>query len=91
MIAPHNIYIHVPFCASKCNYCAFFSRACAAPDWDAYADGIIREIKHWAEILGRINVPTVFFGGGTPSLMPVGIFQKIMNALRGAFNLDSRC
>lgn len=91
MVTPHNIYIHVPFCASKCNYCAFFSRACATPNWDAYADGIIREIQYWAEILGHINVPTVFFGGGTPSLMPVGIFQKIMDALRSAFNLDSQC
>lgn len=87
MTAPHNIYIHVPFCMSKCNYCAFFSRACNAPDWDAYVSGIAKEINTWGERLGHIDVPTVFFGGGTPSLMPIAVFEKIMIALRANFNL----
>lgn len=87
MNAPHNIYIHVPFCISKCKYCAFFSRACASPDWDLYAEKIIHEIKHWQNILGRISVPTIFFGGGTPSLLPTKIFAKIINAIRENFNI----
>ena len=87
MNASHNIYIHVPFCISKCNYCAFFSRACIAPDWDLYAKKIIHEIKHWHNLLGRISVPTIFFGGGTPSLLPTKIFAKIINAIRENFNI----
>ncbi len=83
----HNIYIHVPFCKSKCNYCAFFSAACANPDWTRYADGIIREIDYWAEKLGKISVPTIFFGGGTPSLMPTNIFDRIMTHIRDKFNI----
>ena len=83
----HNIYIHVPYCVSKCNYCAFFSRACAAPDWDAYAAEIIREIGYWAARLGAIDVPSVFFGGGTPSLMPTGVFARIMDALSENFHI----
>lgn len=91
MIKPHNIYIHVPFCMSKCNYCAFFSRACANPDWDKYSNGIINEIEHWGNLLGRINVPTVFFGGGTPSLMPVKTFEKIMAKIKSVFELTPDC
>ena len=87
MTVPHNIYIHVPFCMSKCNYCAFFSHACANPDWRAYTDGILSEIDYWASILGKITVPTVFFGGGTPSLMPTDNFAEIMTRIRDRFNL----
>ena len=74
---------------SKCNYCAFFSAACAAPDWNKYTNDICDEIKLWAQKLGHIDVPTVFFGGGTPSLMPVWCFEKIMNTIRADFNLLS--
>lgn len=84
----HNIYIHVPYCMSKCNYCAFFSRACSTPDWEEYANNICSEIDFWGQRLGRIDVPTIFFGGGTPSLMPVNVFEKIINTIRDNFNLD---
>ena len=87
MTFAHNIYIHVPFCMSKCNYCAFFSRACAAPDWRKYTDDILSEIDSWAGKLGRIDVPTIFFGGGTPSLMPTEKFSEIMERIRGRFNI----
>lgn len=86
MNTPHNIYIHVPFCISKCNYCAFFSSA-IAPDWDCYTNGICTEIDFWAQHLGCIKIPTVFFGGGTPSLMPIRTFETIMNHLRKNFDM----
>lgn len=84
----HNIYIHVPFCMSRCNYCAFFSRACAAPDWERYCTEICDEVLHWGGVLGRIDIPTVFFGGGTPSLMPVWCFDRIMTTIRKCFSLS---
>ena len=87
MNLPHNIYIHVPFCISKCRYCAFFSRACANPDWTVYTDGIVDEIEHWGRMLGRISVPTIFFGGGTPSLMPIVCFERIINKLYSSFEV----
>ena len=87
MKTQHNIYIHVPFCVSKCKYCAFFSRACAKPDWDTYVTRILSEIDYWAEKLGKIDVPTIFFGGGTPSLIPTKHFAQIMNHLRNKFNI----
>ena len=87
MNIPHNIYIHVPFCISKCKYCAFWSVANGAPDWDGYADAIISEINSWGQRLGRINIPTIFWGGGTPSLMPVHIFDRIMHTIRNTFDV----
>ena len=87
MIPAHNIYIHVPFCMSKCNYCAFFSVACGTPDWNTYATGICDEIKYWGQKLGKIDVPTIFLGGGTPSLMPVGCLDKILGTIREQFNV----
>lgn len=89
MIIPHNIYIHVPFCVKKCNYCAFFSYACAAPDWDDFENKIIGEIRYWHEKLGKIEVPTIFFGGGTPSLMPARVFSHIMSELRQNFDFKT--
>ena len=82
----HNIYIHVPFCVAKCRYCAFFSHACPTPDWDAYTHGIIDELQHFAKILGRVRVPTIFFGGGTPSLMPTNKFAKIIDVIHKNFD-----
>ena len=87
----HNLYIHVPFCVSKCNYCAFFSHACANPDWNKYANDICDELKGWALRLGRIKIPTIFFGGGTPSLMPADVFETIIQCIYNYFDVDTKC
>jgi len=91
MNCPHNIYIHVPFCISKCKYCAFFSNACENPDWKKYSDDICGEIKFWASKTGRVCVPTIFFGGGTPSLMPIHCFEQIISCIRDNFDVDQNC
>ncbi len=91
MAFSHNIYMHVPFCMSKCNYCAFYSTACSNPDWEKYANDICSELKFWSRKLGKVNVPTVFFGGGTPSLMPVNVFEQIMNCVRECFCIKENC
>ena len=72
---------------SKCNYCAFFSRACSAPDWDKYTKDICNEIEFWGKKLNKIDIPTIFFGGGTPSLMPVRTFETIIQTIKNTFNL----
>lgn len=88
---PHNLYIHVPFCMSKCKYCAFYSVACEKPDWDNYCQNICSEIKYWSEKLGKIKIPTIFFGGGTPSLMPTSVFATIMKSVYDNFDVDKDC
>ena len=91
MNKPHNLYIHVPFCMSKCNYCAFYSFACKNPNWQEYADNICNELKFWSDKLGKIQIPTIFFGGGTPSLMPVAIFEQIINCIKQQFVIVDDC
>ena len=91
MTISHNIYIHVPFCMSKCNYCAFFSTACANPDWKKYSNDICRELVFWSNKLGKIQIPTVFFGGGTPSLMPIWAFEQIMQCVNDNFKVLPNC
>ncbi|HNY25595.1 MAG TPA: radical SAM family heme chaperone HemW [Alphaproteobacteria bacterium] len=91
MLKPHNLYFHVPFCVSKCNYCAFYSRACKNPDWEKYQNGIIGEIDFWYQKLGKIEVPTIFFGGGTPSLMPIKTFEKIIKNINEKFSVLNTC
>lgn len=88
---PHNLYIHVPFCVSKCKYCAFFSHACSNPDWERYSNDICHELMFWSKKIGKISVPTVFFGGGTPSLMNMDCFEKIMKCIHDNFDVMSDC
>lgn len=76
---------------SKCNYCAFFSRACANPDWESFSNNIITELNHWAKLLQSPTVPTIFFGGGTPSLMPTETFRNIIKTIYSNFNVSSDC
>ena len=91
MNCPHNLYIHVPFCLSKCQYCAFFSVACNNPDWKKYQNDICKELKFWADKLGKIKIPTIFFGGGTPSLMPVDVLKNILQCVYDNFDVDKDC
>jgi oxygen-independent coproporphyrinogen-3 oxidase len=85
---PHNIYIHVPFCKSKCKYCAFFSQQCAEPDWEKYTKNICEEIIFWGQKLGKINIPTIFFGGGTPSLVPQRYIEQILQTIHNNFSIQ---
>ena len=91
MNCPHNLYIHVPFCMSKCQYCAFFSVACNNPDWEKYQNDICNELKFWSGKLGKIKIPTIFFGGGTPSLMPTGVLEAILKCIYDNFDVDKDC
>lgn len=85
---PLGIYIHIPFCIRKCNYCDF----CSFPDsngglMSAYVDELIRRIKAFSAEYGVLSVDTIYFGGGTPTLMPAEHFKSIFNALRDGFNI----
>lgn len=76
---------------SKCKYCAFFSKPCAKPDWDLFLENINAEINKWSDLLGPFTVPTIFFGGGTPSLMPENIFSEIIKNIEKKFYLQKNC
>ncbi len=82
-----GLYLHVPFCASKCKYCDFYSLA--APErMDAYVGAMCREIGAWGKRCERYLVDTVYFGGGTPSLLGGRRLTQLMLAVAGAFDMD---
>ena len=82
-----GLYLHVPFCASKCKYCDFYSLA-APGRMDAYLDAMCREIAAWGGRCKGTRVDTVYFGGGTPSLLGGNRLVRLMHALAGAFDID---
>ena len=80
------IYIHVPFCRSFCTYCDFYSEiACKGRDAaaiEAWADGVCEEIAaRRDEIAATLDLDTLYIGGGTPSVLPLSVLQRILDAL----------
>lgn len=76
-----GIYIHIPFCISKCYYCNFISYTNKEKLIEKYIDAVCLEILQNAEILSEYNISTIYFGGGTPSYIDAKYIKKIMNTL----------
>ncbi len=77
-----GIYIHIPFCKKKCFYCDFISYENKENLIQEYIDTVCLEILQNAEILSEYNISTIYFGGGTPSLIKVEYIEKILNTLK---------
>ena len=85
------IYIHVPFCRRRCLYCAFHSSAIGkTPVPSSYLPALLREIRWWAYRLGSSGsntVSTIFFGGGTPSLLSPEAVGSILDTISKLFRV----
>lgn len=84
-----GLYLHLPFCIKKCLYCDF----CSFPRPDAelvsaYVDALCRDIEKNAENCRAYSVDTVYFGGGTPTLLPISEFEKIFLSIEKSFSLS---
>lgn len=79
---PLAIYIHVPFCARKCAYCDFASFAGREDAWEDYFAALHAEMDAWADRLRAYEARSVFFGGGTPSLVPAEYISGALDQLR---------
>ncbi len=78
-----GIYIHIPFCKSKCFYCDFYSKPeCTNSNIEEYIDTICMELLANSELLQERNITTVYFGGGTPSLIDAKHIAKILDIIR---------
>ena len=80
------VYLHVPFCRSFCVYCDFYSEiACRGRDGglvEAWADGVLAEIDSRAEeIAATLDLNTLYIGGGTPSVLPLSVLERLLRAL----------
>jgi oxygen-independent coproporphyrinogen-3 oxidase len=81
-----SIYLHIPFCRRRCGYCDFNTFAGISHMIPAYVKALCTEIEYVARHqTQRVELATVFFGGGTPSLLSVEQFQMILSALRASF------
>ena len=81
-----GLYIHVPYCLKKCNYCDFYSIGGSSTVSDEYVDAVIKEIKKY----GDIKYKTVYFGGGTPSLLTPQQTERILKTIRNGGTLKNR-
>jgi oxygen-independent coproporphyrinogen-3 oxidase len=82
---PLSLYLHIPFCTAKCGYCDFNSYANHEHLIPSYTQTLLREAQLWQKATRDRPVATVFFGGGTPSLLPLDDVAALMDGLREAF------
>jgi oxygen-independent coproporphyrinogen-3 oxidase len=73
-----SLYVHVPFCAQKCAYCAFFSEASSGELINRYTDSLVREMEI---VAADLKPRTIFFGGGTPSILNLKQWEKILSTM----------
>ncbi|MBO5021905.1 MAG: radical SAM family heme chaperone HemW [Clostridia bacterium] len=84
-----GVYVHIPFCQRKCNYCAFSSFVLNEEKQTEYVDFLIKEIKNFAKNNTK-KVDTIFIGGGTPSLLPIHLMWQIFQTLKSEFVIDEK-
>ncbi len=82
MAEPLALYIHWPFCVSKCPYCDFNSHVRAEVDQDQWREALLADLAHEARLLPGRTLNSIFFGGGTPSLMEPATVQALIDAAR---------
>lgn len=79
---PLGLYIHIPFCKSKCIYCDFYSLPDSGAQMDRYVSALCRQLKEIAQRTSAHEVDTVYFGGGTPSFLGAERLRQIMKTVR---------
>ena len=77
---PLALYVHWPFCVSKCPYCDFNSHVRSSIDQDTWREALLADLKHEAALLADRRLTSIFFGGGTPSLMDPATVEAIIRA-----------
>ncbi|MGB0901077.1 radical SAM family heme chaperone HemW [Halocynthiibacter sp.] len=89
--AGFGLYLHWPFCLAKCPYCDFNSHVSKSIDDDAWETAFLAEIDRVGRETGPRVLDSVFFGGGTPSLMPVRLVDRILTRIRETWHLSNNC
>lgn len=89
-----SIYLHIPFCQHRCGYCDFNTYSGIDNLIPAYVDALETEIAYLAKknpSSSKLNVKTIYFGGGTPSLLPPGLIEKILNTIDKSYKVEEGC
>ena len=83
-----GIYVHIPFCAKKCDYCDFYSLVSSEDEKKAYIEALKREIREASKkVSDEYRVYTIYFGGGTPSIIKADYIKEILEEIRLGFRL----
>ena len=85
-----GLYIHIPFCVKKCAYCDFLSWSGDKDQKEEYVRDLEQEIRSYKTFAADYQVSTVYFGGGTPSILETGQIERIMGALRQTFRIEKK-
>lgn len=84
----NSIYIHIPFCQSRCIYCDFYSTTLGQDTMVSYVEALEREMSLRRQYIKGTRVHTLYIGGGTPSLLPSHLLMELFDAIRRCFSLD---
>lgn len=87
----HSIYIHIPFCRHRCNYCDFVTTAGEQAYIPVYVDALNKEFRVVNNKNNRIWVHSIYFGGGTPSLISVSQYKKLLDTIKSHYLLTEDC
>ena len=90
-LSPFAVYVHWPFCKSKCPYCDFNSHVRETIDHQSWLAAYKTEIAHYAALMPDRTVTSVFFGGGTPSLMEPFVAEGVLQAIDDAWGISHDC
>ena len=83
-----SLYLHIPFCIRKCSYCDFLSSPQDEGTREEYVQALIREILVQGDCFSGTKVDTIFFGGGTPSILTEKQISRIMEAVHASFSVQ---
>src|SRR2546422_840402 len=86
---PAGIYIHIPFCRSRCSYCDFATGMYSAAMAERYVLSLVKEIESWREVNPPERVDTIYFGGGTPSLLAPAQLETLLTAAHRRFSVSA--
>ena len=87
----HSIYIHIPFCRHRCNYCDFVTTAGKQAYIPAYVDALKKEFRVVSDVSHELRVHSIYFGGGTPSLLSISQYKKLLDSLKSHFFMTEDC
>ncbi len=86
-----GLYLHIPYCLHKCGYCDFNSHPENQEESTRYVNALLKELKAYSQNLKNYTVPTVFMGGGTPTILPASQLKQILDTVQAGFNLTPDC
>jgi oxygen-independent coproporphyrinogen-3 oxidase len=87
----HSLYLHIPFCKHRCHYCDFITTAGREGELPVYVESLVKEIRIANNNQEKFTLHSIYFGGGTPSLMSLQDYEAIFEAIRQSYTLTADC